>query len=69
MKPVACNKFHANSFLLINTQDKPHWLSFNHVIRRREFFPLVVVMSTKKETTNLGTSRQRRTAEEGFVLL
>jgi hypothetical protein len=48
---VACSRFHENSFLLINTQDKLPWVGLCHVIREEEcFIPLVMVMSTKRET-------------------
>lgn len=47
MKLVACNMFHANSFLL-NTQEKQLWFSL-HLIRQGDYFVLLaMVTSTNK---------------------
>jgi hypothetical protein len=61
VKSVACNKFHANNFLLSNTHEKLRLFSLRHVIRQGEcVVSVVMVASMKKEKTILRTLSQHR---------
>jgi hypothetical protein len=57
MKSTACNMFHVNSFLLVNTQEELSWFSLQHVIKHGECFVSVVMVTStkKKKKTILGT--------------
>jgi hypothetical protein len=55
VKSVACNKFHVNSFLPINTHEEVPWFSLRHVIRRGEgFVPLAMLTVVKNKKTVFG---------------
>jgi hypothetical protein len=62
MKSVALNKFHANSFLLIKTQEKLPWFSLHHVIR--QVFCSSSDGNARQKKIILGASRQHCTSEE-----